>query len=1409
MPRDKKSNMKIHNSNKHLLDVFSDDLYLELGSIDYDPLNDLLNKKIVDFTKFAYPDIINNGLGAMRCDSEELSYKLPFLRLQNLVEKNKAYQLVLTYGLLLRRKGYKEYFSPIVLIPVRLYFENDSILFQMIGKPMINPQIQEEVEKDEAYEVKIDSIENIDKFINLFLKSHTSNVRSEHYLTIMSLTRPEINIRHEKYSLDNEIDSRLIDNYTTEKTHTYYNITHLDRTQRRILATANAGNSFAIKGQEGSGKTTTLINVCTDAIKNDKRVLYISNNDYTLKTVNDVFTQNKLDKYVSDFTQSFPKINQKHIEEKEEVLFTTILYDEIDAGYQVMANLGNDYASKIKNYLLIDIMKEIILTPKPDELFDEKIMKNAYKLYRHEIEEVVEALGNIEKEMVKMPSFINSHFINIPITHNIKDYKEPLNLIQDIYLNYSVLNKEKKILEKTYGFSNITDYALFINIIKDYEKLNKARVPLPWYEITDESKENIKEKFGNFIKAKELYTKIENELEIHRSIEETIEKEYTNKLVNFDVKNAIKTITDKYFDIKDEKIDKFLKNYVSVNEDLDKALIYCNELESNFAKMKARLELSIDLSKTEIINQVLDFIYVLDKGYFAKAWCDYDNRDGIYKKMCSIENALDKYEESIKMHNKFFDNIENINESIRIVEKKNKDENSKYKKTPIKDVLDALYYIKEYKDKVNIDKQTYREITNTDYKYNFKVSPIFKEFIDKHHNINDKDTRIHIEESFQDLRGSGVLDVLSLAKELRKNILNVNVSYDSFAHYTLINGAKNLTEKIDQIRGIKKYIKKVVECQKEMTDVLKNKKESILIQDYLTLLNNLNSRKSINDKINSNHDYAFLYGPLFKGEETSIEEIKLFINDFDLYTNIFKNPNCLVKSFQPLYNGEIVAHLEESNKTIKIIGEFFKGYVKIFKTNISKFYYDDFDKITKYFFELLNSVDELRTYLSIADQMKVLLKYKLFNLNNFIIYNNHELVKERFKYSYFIKLYNDFKEKNPNFTNNKEYENIMDAILVLEGDHISNNIEVLRANTKKIKSDKSKNLNYNQYIEKNKYNKRLFLCDTQIANQYINVDLFDLVIIDDAHLLNANEYYKVINAKQVIISGSDQVQTSLNNNLISRIRSSNIIKLKYKYKQTPLNLLNQFDDIKGRFYTSVEMNKGITVTSEDYNDVLIDLFRNDINSRINFYTSSLSIMQDLMKNVSVFLYDKNISFSSIYDFYRYNLNVSDLSNGYSIDSEYNIIHLESYHDINDKALTKNMLNDLLSCGKKLVIIDPKKRLQEEKQTEFIKKLNEVINYQIPKYEFCDNDILALISKSLSRFQIKTKLLSDPLHMVVEYDNKYYGIMILENPSTTEFTFLNEYREFKSNSLPIVIVWLSNLVDNYSKTINEIVREIRS
>ena len=81
--------------------------------------------------------------------------------------------------------------------------------------------------------------------------------------------------------------------------------------------------------------------------------------------------------------------------------------------------------------------------------------------------------------------------------------------------------------------------------------------------------------------------------------------------------------------------------------------------------------------------------------------------------------------------------------------------------------------------------------------------------------------------------------------------------------------------------------------------------------------------------------------------------------------------------------------------------------------------------------------------------------------------------------------------------------------------------------------------------------------------------------------------------------------------------------------------------------------------------------------------------------------------------------------------------------------------------------------------------------------------------SLLKYRIKTVGVFKPLHLVVEYDNKYYGILLLENPNNTEFTLLNEYREFKSNEFPIIVRWLTDLVYDYDEIIKGIAKEIRS
>ena len=1410
MPREKRNSMNINNLNEHLSDVFSDDLYLELGSIDYEPLVKLLDKKLVDYKELSDPAIIGSGIGNMECSSSELNSILPFLKFDNIVNKNKSYRLVLTYGILLHRNGFRESFVPIFLIPVKMYFEDNTILFQMISKPIINPYIKnyDDIKNFDSSNDKIDTIYGMDKFIMNYANNHTNSIRSESYLTIFKVEEPEVNIHHEIFRLDSHAGAKLIDKYSVSEDGDIYNITPLDRSQRNAVAMASRGYSFAITGYEGTGKTTTLVNIASDAIKNGKRVLYVSNNDTTLKKVYEIFKEVDLHNYITSFTDSFNKVNEKVSDMRRGQALESLPKEELAEAYTKIESFSEKFAYKNHNYLLIEIMDELLLTPKPKEIFGEKIMKNAYNLYKYEIREVLKALEIIEGAMKNIDSFTNSHFINIPVDNVIVDTNYPMELIEKIKANYCILKEEKDILEKNYGFVKLSNIAFFRNKIKDYEKLNKLLIPSSWY-IISENEGRARDKFNNFKIANNLFNKFKKEVLTYNSIEYAINANYYSDYIHFNVKKAIDSLTDCFFTIDDQNINNVLRDYEKLSNEHHKTLEYCNELESYYAKLKSRLGISINLDNIKIINEILDFIYVLDEGYFSKIWCDYENRDGILKKMTSLEDTLDKYEEYLKLYNKYFDNIINLESNIRLLERKRRDENSKYRGILIKDLLDAFYFLRKYHENVPKLKKEYVNLTSEEYKYKVKISKTYRKFMELHDKISDKNCRIQIEESFQDLRGSGIVDLLSLAKQLRKTILNVNVSYDNFVHYKLVENTDNMVSKIKQIKDIKQYIKNVVKYQKEMKNLLKDSREVVLFDSYLNLSNNLDALNALKYSINTNEQYQYLYDGLFYGEKTDIKQLENIITEFDEYLDIFKDASCLVRSFEPKYNNQIVIHLENAENIIKEIEDLFQSYVKIFKVNTSKYLYEDFKKMISYFSELLESKEELKTYLTITEQLRVLLKYKLEDLKNYIYQHNHEPLKNRFKYTYFSHMYKSFISNNEDFTDIKTHEDALDYIAGCEKDLLDSNVFMVKISNKIYRTGKSKHLKYNNYIDKNKGGRMLFLTDTVIANNFLNIDLFDLVIIDDAHMLSANNYYKVVGCKQVVIAGNGQKETSVHNNLISRLRTGEIIKFKYKYERSPLMLISQMENLTGRFYSNVKDNKGIVVSNDNYNAIIMDIFRKNPEAKINFFTSSLSIMHDVYKQIGSVLFDRDLSLDEMYNYFKYNLNVSDIQFSYSLNADYNIFDLHSYSEMNDEYTIDNIMNIILSCSKQLIIYDNKNELNKEKKSLLINTLLQKINYQLPQCVLRDETVINKISKSLSRFRIKTVGIYYPLHLVVEYENKYFGIMLFENPSNTEFSILNNYREFKSNDFPIVIVWLSNLVDNYDNTINEIVKEIRS
>ena len=126
---------------------------------------------------------------------------------------------------------------------------------------------------------------------------------------------------------------------------------------------------------------------------------------------------------------------------------------------------------------------------------------------------------------------------------------------------------------------------------------------------------------------------------------------------------------------------------------------------------------------------------------------------------------------------------------------------------------------------------------------------------------------------------------------------------------------------------------------------------------------------------------------------------------------------------------------------------------------------------------MLESREELETYLAIADQMKILLRYKLYHLNSYIFNNNHELFADRLKYSYFYHIYKNYVDENPDFLMHEDQEKLLEDIMFKEHDLFNSNISVITFENRSYSVFKTNHLEYNEYIQKNKKGSFKNLCD--------------------------------------------------------------------------------------------------------------------------------------------------------------------------------------------------------------------------------------------------------------------------------------------------------------------------------------------
>lgn len=1414
------------NENKHLLDIFSfKGTYLELGSIDYDVMKRLLNFELIDYEDLAYFPIQNHGLGKFEIAHDNLRRVLPFLFFERLHQKNKNLQLFITHALLQHKDdSNREIFSPIALVPVNIYFENDRIFIQQISRPIENTYLNNYLSQQRNIEIsvseKLDSVFSLDKYCFEFEKH--GSLKLENYLTFAALKEPEMKLERSLFDYEGGFPDYLSDTlYDIEYPPLYYS-TQLTRKQRQAVYKGESGDNIVLTGRIGTGKTTTLFNIAVNAIASGKRVLYVSNMKETLEQIYLLFEKIGLQQYLTDFTNSYASFHQGELLlSSENEMETETQSENLYQNYRFIKKYVDAMTGRILDFRFIEIINKLARIadfPKVKLEID-----NLSGLYKNEYLEILSALRKIEENLKKIGNFKNSIWKEIPIFNNIKYPNQIFILIHQVQKSYLAFQEEKEILEKGFGLKTISNYAYLKSVIRDLKGLDINAFPFSWVN------------FENFNQAQEEFRILKSQIYQIQEMEYLLASKY-EQADSFPIEAEYQMLLGPFFTKKDfEKINRLFYERAELKVIINKIAVQLNIYRKTLRKVTTFLnwdfpQTNAILEEIQNLNQIIqttkissEFISVVISGKFEE----------VSKKLLTLIYEIETAETEIAtLFNKDdFGLSKDLDQDIANLERFVNNQPLKRSAYRLfvnikKDNPDAylalnqnLKRYRELKNTISIKAQEFKNLTGFDFEVG--VYENLQKFNAYLNNLSDKVIKSKFLKFFKSTLKVTPED--SRAKRNYRNFFDLfskayfllNIYYQELISYGFLEEKPEFLDKIKDIEAIESYLETLYDSFERLSEIKKGK-ETVSADDYFEFYKLASGISEKKEALKSNHKYRYLYGKLYEDYNTNINNISRFLQAFKLYSDCFENEEKLIESLNENTHQDLIAHLEVCEEASENLAEVFKLYFKIFKDSVSKYYYSDFESILESLLQLGNSKDELINYLGVTDNLKILSRYRLKKLIELIInLDNPENLSLNFQYTYLETIKDIYLEKHPYLAEYQVLETCLDATMNYEKEvlkTIGNKVvrKIKRQSNTKFSVYGIRNLDYAAYLRRTYGIKHLILSDTQILNNFLNPAQFDLILIDDAHLLNANDYYRALQGKQVIVAGELQLLSSVANNLISWVSNSKSIVLDFRFIPTPRNLLIHMPGIRGLTYSEYKSNFGIEVVAEMLADYVGRILTENNNSVLNVFLSDFGQQKQLYENLAKLMLAKGFEESKIIATFKKRLNICDLAYEYLFDADYNVLVLEDYYQIEVDFEVANLLDLLLLCRKKLVILDNNNLLGSDVKTRFLTEIREVINNQdvyLPKHAV---GAVSVLVQKLEAVGIKVYS-SSVLSLLLQKGEKFYGVLIFWAEENTDYEILNEFREnhfISKNMLETFIVWSFELMESVEKTAERILKGMK-
>lgn len=1160
----------IQSLNTHLLNILEENYYIELGNVDVNIISRLLNGETIFLEKLFYSPILVNGYGKISNEEEnDESYQINYL--YSLHQRSSSNKFILTCGIVKYRDNLKlEKFAPIVLMPLDINYITrkvclsgdvtlNSVILRYFKKNNLLPD-EKKVEMDNLRNYKIMNVIDIDNVCIAFKNIMGLEVATDNYLTIMEIEYPDF--------VDNKglfaVQRSLFETSDYEITKTYINniksILPANIIQKYIINKAHQGENFVVDGRLGTGKTYTIINIIADQILNDKKVLYLNQD---LNNINDFRRKLKklgLEKCTYNLTN-----NIWSIEEEKELDVTR--HGDFDASsIEELQEYQNIYNQKFHGYPYSYIIEKLTIEKLKG---NDKEIPLEKSLERHEVEHIYKCLKLIEEQLKQVDNFPSNPWSTLLSSKSAPTIPE---IIERTKAFYKV---EKEIISVLDEFTKKYKFKRIDNII-DFNRLNDEIVSFT-------NIRPLKIWCNDYFYEKAVVAL--NEISAFSDRHYNDDNYYKDNCVETyepgTIAKLLKIITNKHYEIKTHTSEdvKYVDRILSSGEDLNNLSKNAKEWTTSSLTTYESLEkyFSFDNLNEDVFTFLVKYYNLLSKSKVLPDWYQ-EFLDDPKKIIDKSKEISEKFGDLSKVHKSFIEYIFLDNFKYHEISEiyKNKHPNWHLKK-----IVDLSGLKRNHRNFTGIckDIQTYYElgtaIKDSMPKYNgnndeklWRDYQLFVNFVASLTPWEIKTLSTFVKEE-QKNDFSRMKDIIKLLEVNATNYSKVKEFSDSFDYYHIVVGGSNFIELVNSIKDNLNYLDKVIAARDDIISIFK-KGDNVTTLDCL-ILNEVDKdyKDCIKNFDNKSAYYKGLFGKSFNGYDTHVTGIGQTIDHFENFLkrveknnvilNILTNESVSVKTQK-----EYDAFIEYSTTFVNLYNEWYQA-LRRFSTC---FYGGKMSMQNKTFQENLlileyyvTTMDQVEAVANIEYELDIFYEYGLKDLPKGIQEGRYSKgIASRYIYSTMKKYYDEIHDGGFVDFTIKDFEDKINELHTLEKNLCENNLLNLRDYL-------------NNYQEKRKFNlfipnldlenlmpyQRIFIGDITTLNSNLNLNHFDLVIVDDAHLSTANKYNNIINANHVLVFGDCSFQTSITNSLMQRVGYESIVHLYKRYIEMPSLFNNKWE----------------------------------------------------------------------------------------------------------------------------------------------------------------------------------------------------------------------------------------------------------